>query len=47
MKKKLIIRLNFLECLFYKYGLNCLLDCGYCKNVRLCFWMIGKCVDGC
>lgn len=46
-KQKSIIRLNLLECLPYKYGPNCSLDCGHCKNARPCSGMTGKCTDGC
>lgn len=31
----------------YKYGLNCVFDCGYCKNGELCFIDMGVCIDGC
>lgn len=36
-----------LECVFYKYGLNCGFDCGYCKDGKFCVVENGVCIEGC
>lgn len=45
--KKSIVRLTLVECLPYKYGPNCSLDCGHCKDAGPCSGVTGKCADGC
>lgn len=36
-----------LECEFYRYGFNCVIKCGYCKDGEFCFMEIGGCFVGC
>lgn len=36
-----------LECEFNRYGFNCLNICGYCKDGKVCFIVIGVCNNGC
>lgn len=39
--------IDLLDCELYKYGFNCVFDCGYCKYDKLCFMDIGDCFSGC
>ncbi|XP_061180591.1 scavenger receptor class F member 1-like [Saccostrea echinata] len=36
-----------MECKDYKYGPNCVFDCGHCKNNTLCSKIDGTCENGC
>lgn len=35
------------ECTSGKYGKDCQLDCGHCKNMMQCHHVDGTCVTGC